>query len=269
MVEKELKRYDIFVVLFGTILSFADPITDILTLVKFYCADHKTWFGVGLTFVIFSCVAFSVNYYAPKESELKGVSRARRYTQVSASVKLQTLIFYLKILRNFGGAIRSKRLILERLLMILASNNIAVLYEAILKSAPQFIIELNAMVAQRESVKVVQTVSLPVSFLCLVWASTVADDVIHGKEEDSTVNYMAHETNKPELFLTHFLVLSSRLFAIPLFTVSFKWWITTVLSFHSIAIVICDVSLFYPRGECDVTFASFVCFLFQLPLVAR
>ena len=53
MVEKELKWYDIFVVLFGTILSFADPITDILTLVEFYRADHKTWFGVGLTFVIF------------------------------------------------------------------------------------------------------------------------------------------------------------------------------------------------------------------------
>ena len=100
MVEKELKWYDIFVVLFGTILSFADPITDILTLVEFYRADHKTWFGVGLTFVIFSCVAFSVNYYAPKESELKGVSRARRYTQVSAAVKLQTLIFYLKIFKK-------------------------------------------------------------------------------------------------------------------------------------------------------------------------
>ena len=42
MVEKELKWYDIFVVLFGTILSFADPITDILTLVEFYSADHKT-----------------------------------------------------------------------------------------------------------------------------------------------------------------------------------------------------------------------------------
>ena len=82
MVEKELKWYDIFVVLFGTILSFADPITDILTLVEFYRADHKTWFGVGLTFVIFPCVAFSVNYYAPKESELKGVSRARSYTHI-------------------------------------------------------------------------------------------------------------------------------------------------------------------------------------------
>ena len=109
MVEKELKWYDIFVVLFGTILSFADPITDILTLVEFYRADHKTWFGVGLTFVIFSCVAFSVNYYAPKESELKGVSRARRYTQVffrclnpfsPALVKLQTFIFYLKTFKK-------------------------------------------------------------------------------------------------------------------------------------------------------------------------
>ena len=108
MVEKELKWYDIFVVLFGTILSFADPITDILTLVEFYRADHKTWFGVGLTFVIFSCVAFSVNYYAPKESELKGVSRARRYTQVSASVKLQTLIFYLKNFKKIWRGVKIK-----------------------------------------------------------------------------------------------------------------------------------------------------------------
>ena len=36
------------------ILSFSDPITDILTLVEFYRADHKTWFDVGLTFVPFS-----------------------------------------------------------------------------------------------------------------------------------------------------------------------------------------------------------------------
>ena len=46
------------------------------------------------------------------------------------------------------------------------------------------------MVAQKESVKVVQTVSLSVSFLCLVWASTVADDVIHGKEEDCHVRML-------------------------------------------------------------------------------
>ena len=52
MVEKELKWYEILVVLFGTILSFADPITDILTPVELYRADHKTWFSVGLRFVM-------------------------------------------------------------------------------------------------------------------------------------------------------------------------------------------------------------------------
>ena len=41
MAENELKWYDIIEVLFGTILSFADPVTDILTLVEFYRANHK------------------------------------------------------------------------------------------------------------------------------------------------------------------------------------------------------------------------------------
>ena len=38
--------------LFGTILSFGDSTTDILTVVKFYRADHKKWFSVGLVFII-------------------------------------------------------------------------------------------------------------------------------------------------------------------------------------------------------------------------
>ena len=41
MAEKGLKWRDIFLALLGTILSFADPITDILTLVEFDRADHE------------------------------------------------------------------------------------------------------------------------------------------------------------------------------------------------------------------------------------
>ena len=55
-----LKWYSPFLFLLGAILSFADPITDILTLVEFYRTDHRTWFGVGLTFVILPCVPFVV-----------------------------------------------------------------------------------------------------------------------------------------------------------------------------------------------------------------
>ena len=53
--EKGLKWCDICLALFGTILSFGDPTTDILTLAKFYRADHKKWFTVGLVFIILLC----------------------------------------------------------------------------------------------------------------------------------------------------------------------------------------------------------------------
>ena len=58
MAENKLKWYNILAVLFGTILSFADPVTDILTLVEFYRANHKMWFGVGLVFIILPSLLF-------------------------------------------------------------------------------------------------------------------------------------------------------------------------------------------------------------------
>ena len=63
MKEKHLKWYSPFVFLVGAMLSFADLITDILTLVEFYRANHKVWFGVGLTFVLLPCLAFPVVFY--------------------------------------------------------------------------------------------------------------------------------------------------------------------------------------------------------------
>ena len=60
MLVKDLKWYSPFMFFVGAMLSFADPITDILTLVEFYCADHKAWFGVGLTFILLPCLAFLV-----------------------------------------------------------------------------------------------------------------------------------------------------------------------------------------------------------------
>ena len=55
---EDLVWYSPFVFFGGAILSFADPITDILTVVEFYRSDHKTWFGVGLTFFLLPCFAY-------------------------------------------------------------------------------------------------------------------------------------------------------------------------------------------------------------------
>ena len=79
MAEKELK-HSIFVVLFGTILSIADPVTDILTLVEFYRADHKTWFGVGLTFIILPSLFFlCINYLLNEDSWNAYIMQSARF----------------------------------------------------------------------------------------------------------------------------------------------------------------------------------------------
>ncbi len=66
--------------------------------------------------------------------------------------------------------------------------------------------------------KIIQMISLPVSFLRLAWTFTVVDQLI----DDGIEMNVKH---KVILFLSHVLQLSSRLFAICFFIVSYKWWI--------------------------------------------
>ena len=258
---KKLKWYDILEVLFGTIVSFADPITDILTLVEFYRADHKTWFGVGLTFIIFPCLVYVISHAVfesrddEKSEQEERQSRACKYTYIlvlgcnplfPAWLKLRTLFFYLKKLLKFrqGSNNDQKGEDFDGLLSL---SKFAVLAEAALESAPQFIIQLYAMVVQQESVSIIQMVSLPVSFLSLAWASTVADQFIHSDGGD--LDFSVKE--RVLIFSTHLFILSSRLFAVALFTVSYKWWVTTVLIFHCTGIAVCD-TVWHSRGRgCD------------------
>ena len=267
MAEKKLKWCDIFVVLFGTILSIADPITDILTLVEFYRTDHKTWFGVGLTFIILPSLFFLVANFASesttddeesKQEECQCIRKAWKCTHVlvlgcnpllPAWLKLRTLFFYLKKLpkprRGYSNTDQTD----EDLDELLDWTKFAVLAEAALESAPQFIIQLYAMVVQQESVtRIVQMVSLPVSFLSLARASTVGDEFIHYNAGGT--NAERNLINRLLRFATHVFLLSSRLFAIALFIVRYKWWITKVLILHSMAIVVCDIIWFYSRTQC-------------------
>ena len=253
MAEKELKWYSVFVVLFETILSIADPATDILTLVEFYRTDHKTWFGVGLTFIILPSFFFLViNLGARRRGKEEGQFKAwLKYTHIlvlgfnpflPAWLKLRTLFFYLTKLLKLRQDSDTHQMVenLDQLDKLLKSSKFAVLAEAALESAPQFIIQLYAMVVQQESVTIVQMVSLPVSFLSLAWASTVGDEFVHNDTEHSHVS-VKHTHTYILLFVTHLFILSSRLFAVALFTVSYKWWVTSVLILHCTVITICDI----------------------------
>ena len=243
MAEKGLKWYDILMVLFGAILSVADPVTDVLTLVEFYRTDHKTWFGVGLSFIILPSLFFLLINYGLNEDDEECQSKACKFTHVvvlgcnpllPAWLKLRTLYCYLKTLLNLRQGNNTNQTD-ENLNDLLWLSKVAVLAEAALESAPQFIIQLYAMVVQQQSVSIIQMVSLPVSFLSLAWASTVGDEFVCSDEGD--FHFSVKHTVL--LFVTHLFILSSRLFAVALFTVSYKWWVTSVLILHCTVITIC------------------------------
>ena len=274
MAEKEPKWYDIFVPLFGAVLSVADPITDILTVVEFYRTDHKTWFGVGLTFIILPSLFFLlINYDINEDSwsdDAECQSKACKLTHIlvlgfnpllPAWLKLRMLYCYLKTLLKLwqGNNIDQTD---EDLDDLLGFSKVGVLAEASLESAPQFIIQLNAMAVQQQSVSIIQMVSLPVSFLSLAWASTVAD-----KTGTLPGNYRRHPyfgvKDTVLLFVTHLFILSSRLFAVALFTVSYKWWVISVLILHCTVITICDRVWLCTAQSADSNedrFVSVICF---------
>ena len=272
MAENELKWYDIFVVLFGTVLSIADPITDILTLVEFYRTDHKTWFGVGLTFIILPSLFFLlINYFLNDDSwsgDEECKSKACKFTHIlvlgfnplyPAWLKLQTLYCYLKKLLKLRQG-NNTDLTDNDLDDLLRFSKFGVLAEAALEAAPQFIIQLYAMAVQQQSVSIIQMVSLPVSFLSLAWASTVFEVFLHCDE--GGLNFGSVK-DRVLLFVTYLFILSSQLFAVALFTVSYKWWVTSVLILHCTVITICD-RVWLCRAESvksnEERFMSVICF---------
>ena len=261
------KWSSILEVLFGTILSIADPITDVLTLMEFYRTDHKTWFGVGLTFIILPSVFFLyINYVLNEDSwsdDEKCQSKACKFTHVlvlgcnplyPAWLKLQTLYCYLRLWQGNNTDQAD-----DDLNALLGFTKLAVLAEAAFEAAPQFIIQLYAMAVQQQSVSIIQMVSLPVSFLSIAWGSTVADELIHIHLSNLNFTSVKHRALR---YVTHLFILSSRLFAVALFTVNYKWRVIGVLIPHCTVITICDRVWLCTAQSADSNAAPFVSVLF-------
>ena len=236
MEEKDLKWYSPFVFFAGAILSFADPITDILTLVEFYRANHKIWFGVGLTFVLLPCLAFPpmfchlrINELSPSPSLWARTALYALHPFSAAFARLEALLFCLKKWW-YKDEIDSRSDSKAR--DVLDYIDSAVLLEAVLECAPQFIIQVYAISVQEEPAAIIQIISLPISFLTLAWAFTATDkwSLVENKIIPSS-SYL-NVRHQLALYATHLLLLSSRLFAICYFTISYKWWVIGVLMVH-------------------------------------
>ena len=264
----KVKWYSVVVLLVGVILSFADPITDILTLVEFYRADHKTWFGVGLAFLILPCLFYPVLYWWAGEDEFADYTQARKcvhtlrcsFHPFSAALRrLEGFLFYLKKLMGGDGINLHGRTEEEENIQ---SNIIShVFFESVLEAAPQFVIQLYAVNVQEEPVTVVQIISLPVSFLSLTWACTTVDMYLDERKGNGNARKVKY---KLALFVTQVLLLSSRLFAICYFTVSYKWWVLGVLFLHIYVLAITDTIMTCKRGSYNLNGPSYVIFFYCL-----
>ena len=258
---KDLKWYSPFVFLIGAILSFADPITDILTLVEFYRADHMTWFGVGLTFVLLPCLAFPLVFYKLRIHEsspsLSNWARTALCALHPFSAAFARLEAFLLCLKKWRYEDEIDLHINQKDECVLRHHDLAVLFEAVLECAPQFIIQVYAISVQEEPAAIIQIISLPISFLTLAWAFTATDKM--SLVENNIIQSSSYLNVKHQLALyaTHLLLLSSRLFAICYFTVSYKWWVIGVLMVHCCVMVIATVIQNRDKVNCDASHVLF------------
>lgn len=217
--------------------------------VEFYRTDHKIWFGVGLSFVILPGLILQIVqllYFrflsSPDESFNRCgfredcMSSCLCSFQPSSASWANVRIFIL-CLKNFkklwrgeginsvtaldsseGNSLNSE----ERLVLY---NGLATYVEALFESAPQFVLQLYAMSVQEKPIEIIQIISLPISFLSLVWAFTVNEGLFYA--EEIPFGLLSFE-NKVLRFVINMFILSSRLFAVTFFIVSYKWWIFIV-----------------------------------------
>ena len=247
----KVEWYNTIFLLVGSVLAVVDPVTDILTLREFYLKDHKVWFGVGLVFVLLPSLLLTTNHYNLVLLQWKSKGQGKQMMGLIPDVifgwnplSLAYMRFKAFILcsSNFKKLWNNETLEdnrREQIQQLIHSSNSSGLVEAILESAPQFIIQLHATVVLQEQVSTIQIISLCASLLSLTW--TFADSNVRGvmslegfRKIDSRICTIITTV---VFYLSWLFQLSSRLLAITFFTVGFKWWAIAVFVFHFIVIV--------------------------------
>lgn len=261
----DLKWYTTFFFLIGAILSFADPVTDALTLAEFYKENHMRWFKWGLTFMIVPCAVFViVSILTTNYDSMRGVTDYLQRLLFSfnpfspAWASFKSFVFCLKNFKKLwrGEEVDCEDHEIDDVNRLILYVRLAPFTEAITESVPQFIIQLYAASVQEEPVKIIQIISLSVSCLSIVWTFTGADELIHDGEIEVTIKH------KVLFFVANLFLLTSRLFSICYFIMDFRGLIFVVLVFHSVIVGLVDSSSRCKTGDnrCRLLFIFFLMF---------
>ena len=252
MAEIVIKWYTPILLLVGTVLSFADPIFDIFTLVAFYRTDHKTWFYVGLAFVLLPCLAFPLLYLGAWRQKLSQYSGKRKSWETVlcgfhpfsvAFARLQGFVYCLSKWRRDEVEVDEE----EPARYVLEYSEMAAVFESVLEAAPQLIIQLYAITNQNQEVEDIQKISLFVSSFSLAWAFTIVDKILYERVVSAGNLSLKHRVY---FFIGQYFSLAIRLGAIVNFTIVYKWWIVVFILSHTVVMLTVDIILCCANSDC-------------------
>lgn len=247
-----IKWYTPILFLFGTVLSFADPISDILVLVEFYRTDHKTWFYVGLAFVLLPCLAFPLLYLGAWRQKFSQYSGKRKSWETLlcgfhpfsvAFARLQGFVYCLTKWRRDEVEVDEE----DPARYALEYSDIAAVFESVLEAAPQLIIQLYAITTQSQEVEDIQKISLFVSSFSLAWAFTIVDKILYERVVSAGNLSLKHRVY---FFIGQYFSLGIRIGAIVYFTRFCKWWIVVFMLSHTAVMLTVDIILCCANSDC-------------------
>ena len=223
---EEITTKDILILFLLSCLSFAESVTNLLTLLQYYDHGTKNWFYMSLTFLIFPCFLFTVAYIIFHGTRWRDITciysalclfGCHPFAAAFLTLEAVFVCVWKKIWHDEAITEGTH----EHNIVTFA--NICAFFAANCGSAPQFIIQLYVMSVQNKSMSNIQIISLVISFLFVLWT-------FHVMEEDDT--HTAPTKTEIAIFIASLFLLSSRMFAITYFVVAFKWWTVVVLVAH-------------------------------------
>lgn len=238
-----LGKYELIRYSLGSLLSFTDIATDVLTAIIYYQQKHFVWFGFCLLFALLPSFLLTIAFLMQSCGRV-AISTLMKQIMFFASpcwsgVLKVKLLFV--CLQNYDEvcSIEGFRIDDENLREDYKAEKIYHYVEGLLENMPQIILQIYVTVIQDEQISAVQMFSISVSYLNLVWILTLF-------EYGCLVVNQTKITPFVIIVVYNACLIASRGLSIVSFLVAFQWLTSIVLAFHG---CVCTSIYFYRNHE--------------------
>lgn len=238
-----LGKYELIRYSLGSLLSFTDIATDVLTAIIYYQQKHFVWFGFCLLFALLPSFLLTIAFLVQSCGRV-AISTLMKQIMFFASpcgsgVLKVKLLFV--CLQNYDEvcSIEGFRIDDENLREDYRAEKIYHYVEGLLENMPQIILQIYVTVIQDEQISAVQMFSISVSYLNLVWILTLF-------EYGCLVVNQTKITPFVIIVVYNACLIASRGLSIVSFLVAFQWLTSIVLAFHGF---VCTSIYFYRNHE--------------------